>query len=205
MRNNGIFGGLLAAAILAVSASPLAAQVDTGRTMAVTGPTSPPVGFVQFCRQHLADCTATYYARPTVALTRARWDQLIAINADVNRAVEPMTDQENYGVTEYWTYPVNGRGDCEDYVLEKRRRLIALGWPAGALLVTVVRDTNNDGHAVLSVLSDKGDYVLDNQNPKVLAWNETVYRYIKRQSPLDTVRWEAINDRRTDYVASTGR
>ncbi|MBP0574848.1 transglutaminase-like cysteine peptidase, partial [Mycobacterium tuberculosis] len=69
----------------------------------------------------------------------------------------------------------------------------------------VVRDTKNDGHAVLSVLTDKGDYVLDNQSTQVLAWNQTEYRYIKRQSPLDTVRWEAIDDRRTDYVASTGR
>jgi predicted transglutaminase-like cysteine proteinase len=181
------------------------AQADAGKFMPATGPTSPPVGFVQFCRQNLADCTATYSARPTVALSRGRWDQLVAVNRDVNQAVQPMTDQENYGVAEYWTYPTNGRGDCEDYVLEKRRRLIALGWPAGSLLITVVRDTKNDGHAVLTALTDKGDYILDNQNTQVLAWNQTEYRYIKRQSPTDTVRWEGIDDRRIDYVASTGK
>lgn len=196
-----VLGGAIGLALMGAAA----AQNDAGKTMIVTGPTSPPVGFVQFCRQNLADCTATYSARPVIGLSRARWDQLVAINAEVNQAVIPMTDQENYGVTEYWTYPLNGRGDCEDYVLEKRRRLIALGWPAGALLVTVVRDTKNDGHAVLTALTDKGDYILDNQNQQVLAWNQTEYRYIKRQSPTDTVRWEAIDDRRIDYVASTGK
>lgn len=180
------------------------AQSDLGKTMAVTGPTAPPVGFVQFCRQNLADCTATYSSRPLVALTRTRWDQVVAVNRDVNQMVSPMTDQDNYGVTEYWTYPVDGRGDCEDYVLEKRRRLIALGWPAGSLLITVVRDTKNEGHAVLTALTDKGDFILDNQTTQVIAWNQSEYRYIKRQSPLDTVRWESIDDRRTDYVASTG-
>jgi predicted transglutaminase-like cysteine proteinase len=191
------------ATIFSVALCDIAGAQADGRYMPVTGPTSPPVGFVQFCRQHLADCTATYSAKPVVALSRGRWDQLIAVNRDVNQAVEPMTDQDNYGVPEYWTYPDNGKGDCEDYVLEKRRRLIARGWPAGALLITVVRDTKNEGHAVLTVATDKGDYILDNQNTQVLAWSQTEYRYIKRQSGTDTLRWEEIEDRRTNYTAST--
>jgi predicted transglutaminase-like cysteine proteinase len=200
-----IFSAVLAAALSGLAPVAAQAQGDASKIMPVTGPTSPPVGFVQFCRQNLADCTATYSVKPVMALTRVRWDQLVTVNRDVNQAVTPMTDLENYGVTEYWTYPTNGRGDCEDYVLEKRRRLIALGWPAGSLLITVVRDAKNDGHAVLTVLSDKGDYILDNQNAQILAWNQTEYRYIKRQSPTDTVRWEGIDDRRIDYVASTGK
>ncbi|MBP0651249.1 transglutaminase-like cysteine peptidase, partial [Mycobacterium tuberculosis] len=69
-----ILQGFLAATTVALSVTAAAAQNDAGKTMVVTGPTSPPVGFVQFCRQYLADCTATYSARPVVALTRARWD-----------------------------------------------------------------------------------------------------------------------------------
>jgi predicted transglutaminase-like cysteine proteinase len=45
--------------------------------------------------------------------------------------------------------------------------------------------------------------VLDNQETLVLAWSQTDYRYIKRQSPYDVSRWESIEDRRTDYMAST--
>ena len=46
-----------------------------------------------------------------------------------------------------------------------------------ALLVTVVRNQKNQGHAVLTVTTDKGDYVLDNQNKNVLLWSETGYRF----------------------------
>ncbi len=58
-------------------------------------------------------------------LTRASWQQLLAVNADVNAKIVPETDQDNYHVAEYWTYPADGRGDCEDIALEKRRELIA--------------------------------------------------------------------------------
>ncbi len=53
-------------------------------------------------------------------------------------------------------------GDCEDIALLKRRDLIEKGWPVGALLMTVVRQANGEGHAVLTVLTDRGDLVLDN-------------------------------------------
>ena len=38
------------------------------------------------------------------------------------------------------------------------------GWPRQALLITVVRDKKGDGHAVLTVKTDKGEFILDNQN-----------------------------------------
>ena len=34
--------------------------------------------------------------------------------------IEPVTDQQLWGVEEKWSYPVN-KGDCEDYVLLKRK------------------------------------------------------------------------------------
>ena len=37
------------------------------------------------------------------------------------------------------------------------------GWPRAALLVTVVREKNGNGHAVLTVKTDKGEFILDNQ------------------------------------------
>jgi hypothetical protein len=50
-----------------------------------------------------------------------------------------------------WSYPDDGYGDCEDYVLLKRRMLTQSGWPREALLVTVVRNEKDEGHAVLTV------------------------------------------------------
>ena len=86
------------------------------------------------------------------------------INRWVNETIKPMTDLEHWGVAERWNYPDDGYGDCEDYVLLKRRMLMQAGWPRQALLITVVRDKQGDGHAVLTVKTDKGEFILDNQN-----------------------------------------
>jgi predicted transglutaminase-like cysteine proteinase len=73
-------------------------------------------------------------------------------------------------------------------VLLKRRMLMEAGWPRGALLVTVVREKNGNGHAVLTVKTDKGEFILDNQEERILLWSETSYRYVKGQSQSDPNR-----------------
>jgi predicted transglutaminase-like cysteine proteinase len=91
-----------------------------------------------------------------------RWNDLVHVNKLVNAKIKPLTDLEHWGVVERWSYPDDGYGECEDYVLLKRRMLIQSGWPWEVLLITVVRGNKNEGHAVLTVITDKGDYVLDN-------------------------------------------
>ena len=118
------------------------------------------------------------------------------VNRYVNESVKPMTDLDHYGVVEKWAYPEDGYGDCEDYVLLKRRLLIQVGWPREALLITVVRDRNDDGHAVLTVKTDRGEYILDNQVDEILPWFETGYRFVKRQSQKDPNVWVALGDPR---------
>ena len=107
-----------------------------------------------------------------------------------------MTDMEHWGVVERWNYPDDGYGDCEDYVLLKRKMLMQAGWPREALLVTVVRDKNGDGHAVLTVKTDKGEYVLDNQIDEIRLWSDTGYRFVKRQSQADPNVWVSLGDTR---------
>jgi predicted transglutaminase-like cysteine proteinase len=137
-----------------------------------------------------------------VSLTPQLWNQLISANASVNLSVSPATDQEIYGRPEVWAYP-GKRGDCEDYVLLKRRDLIQKGWPTGALLITVVRKRDGEGHAVLTVVTDRGDLILDNLEPRVLVWDDTDYLYVKRQSELNSGQWTAIDDARgTSLVGS---
>ena len=93
---------------------------------------------------------------------------MVRVNKWVNDTIRPITDMDQWGVVEKWSYPDTGRGDCEDYVLLKRRMLMQAGWPREALLVTVVREHNGDGHAVLTVKTDKGEFILDNQHPDIL-------------------------------------
>ena len=81
-------------------------------------------------------------------------------------------------------------------MLLKRRMLMQAGWPREALLITVVRDKKGDGHAVLTVKTDKGDFVLDNQEEEILLWSETGYRFVKRQSQSNPNVWVSLGDPR---------
>lgn len=188
--------GWLAGLVCVLAAPTMAAEFSNPAFTQERGATSVPVGYVQFCRDNASSCAETPQAEArAVMLTQPLWDQLTTINDEVNAAVAPETDQDRYGVEEYWTYP-NGAGDCEDYVLEKRKELLAAGWPEGDLLITVVRKLDGQGHAVLVVRTDRGDVVLDNLTGLVQVWDETPYVYIKRQSQTDNRTWVALQDDR---------
>ena len=160
--------------------------------MATGGLTSQPIGHYDFCKANPAECAIRPSDLAPVRMTAALWRQLGSVNAAVNAAVKPMSDADIYGKDEVWAYPVNGVGDCEDYVLEKRRRLKGLGVSLADLLITVVRKPDGEGHAVLTVRTDKGDFVLDNLNDELRLWYETGYRYLKRQSSEHTGRWVTL-------------
>ena len=194
----------LAASCISAMAMITAAHANPGRFMAMTGTATAPVGHQTFCQENPAACTGGTAKPVVVKLSEQRWSELIAINDKVNKAIRPVTDQDLFGTVEYWTYPTNGAGDCEEYVLEKQRQLTKAGWPASALLITVVKDLKNDGHAVLTVRTDQGDVVLDNQIEVVLPWYSTPYRDVKRQSTTNPSQWTAISDTRVTTVASIG-
>lgn len=170
--------------------------------MQTNGRTTQPIGHFELCKRSPVECNTKTASQTPIELTRSLWAEIVAINNDVNTSVTPLTDMEMWGVEEYWSYPTNGAGDCEDYALEKRRRLMQLGVPAGDLLLTVARQPNGEGHAVLTVRTSLGEFILDNLETRVLAWNETEYTYLKRQSERNSGVWIAINDGRADAVAS---
>ncbi len=165
------------------------------------GITSIPVGASEFCKANRADCRANPGATVAAVLTEKRWNELVDTNNLINAAIVPVSDQDLYKVSEYWAYP-DGYGDCEDFALAKRKALIALGWNPSTLLMTVVRQPNGEGHAVLMVRTDRGDLVLDNQDGRVLLWNQTPYTFLKRQSQADAGQWVDLMDDRATFVAS---
>ena len=99
---------------------------------------------------------------------------------------------DHWGVVDRWDYPTDGKGDCEDYALLKRKILMAAGYPRQALLMTVVKDHEGEGHAILTIKTNRGEYVLDNLDDKVMAWSDTGYTFIKRQSQEDPNLWQTI-------------
>jgi predicted transglutaminase-like cysteine proteinase len=196
--------GLRFFAAIAVSLASIGAAVPAaaGGAMATGGLTSQPIGHYEFCKANSAECAIRPADLKPVALTKAIWSELAGVTTAVNAAVKPMSDFDIYGKDEVWAYPDRGVGDCEDYVLEKRRRLNQLGISLADLLITVVRKPDGEGHAVLTVRTSKGDYILDNLTDKVRPWNQTGYRFLKRQAADNTGRWVSIRDGQAVLVGS---
>jgi predicted transglutaminase-like cysteine proteinase len=185
--------GMALIATMAISALP-ARAADRLAYVAVMGETRAPIGWIDFCTQYPRECASGPTQPRDVVLSPRAWRDLEEVNAWVNAAIKPMTDMDHWGVVEKWSYPDDGYGDCEDYVLLKRRMLIQAGWPREALLITVVRDRKDEGHAVLTVKTDKGDFILDNQAESIVLWSQTGYRFVKRQSQSDPNVWVSLGD-----------
>lgn len=195
MRNSV---GVVAAALMTWLAT---ITVATGQTpgqdqrspfMRVFGHALPPIGHIDFCQRHPEDCRPVNERPGRITLDAKRWHEMRAINDYVNRTIEPATDLEIYGRLEYWAYPTT-RGDCEDYALLKQKLLIEAGWPRNALLITVVRDEIDEGHAILTVRAAEGDFILDNKRPDIIAWNDSPYAFVKRQSFQDHSLWMSLS------------
>ncbi len=203
-NGKGLQAALLGA-LLALAVAPAQAfdTTNVAFVQTVGGTTSIPVGHAEFCQHRPDECRANPDPVAAVSLNEGLWQQLLAVNAGVNQAVVPVTDQELYQVAEFWTYP-NGYGDCEDYALAKRRALIEAGWPASTLLMAVVKQANGEGHAVLMVRTDRGDLVLDNQIGTVDLWNQTPYKFIKRQSQANAGQWVDMIDTRDIVITTAG-
>ena len=184
--------GMVFIAALAASANdalPAVAGPEPLAHVLVFAVTQPPLGWVEFCVRQPGECAGPSTAPRDIALSRRARMDLVHVNTWVNEAVKPMTDLEHW----------------EDYVLLKRRMLIQSGWPREVLLVTVVRDKENKTHAVLTVTTDKGDYILDNQNDDILLWSETGYRFVKRQSQSDPNVWVSLGEPAPAIATATSR
>lgn len=201
---NKLAGFFLAVVLAGLSSVP-AQAVDTGLFINENGKTKPPIGYVKFCAQNPEECKGTSTLLTSrLRMTPERWNELYRVNTKVNTSIKPATDEELYGEVEFWTYPVTA-GDCEDYLLLKKRELQGKGFPASSLLITVVLDERSEGHAVLTVASDAGDIVLDNRRDDILLWSDTNYRFLKRQSQRDPKLWVSLDDAKTTSTASLAK
>ena len=198
----GIGRAAYAVVLLLISLPALAHDV----TIAAHGAVQAPAAFYEFCAHNAAACRPSGPTITAIRLTPWRLAELKAVTRRVNHSVTDTPDDKQYGRADVWAYPTNGKGDCEDYVLLKRRLLINAGFPRQALLITVVRDDRNEGHAVLTVKSNLGEFVLDNKRAAILPWAETGYRFVKRQSQNDQNVWVEVGPGApTPVVASSQR
>jgi predicted transglutaminase-like cysteine proteinase len=197
-----LVGVVLLAAIAGAPALPSAAAANPASVareqnraspyMRVFGVSQAPYGFVDFCQRMPHECRQGPPEEQRFSASPERLSELDGINRAVNREIAPATDLEIYGQAEHWTIPTT-RGDCEDYALLKRKRLMARGWPASALLLTVVRDEKGEGHAVLTARTLQGDFILDNKVDEVKVWHRTRYEFLMRQSYLNPQLWMSLD------------
>jgi predicted transglutaminase-like cysteine proteinase len=169
--------------------------------IAVGGPALAPIGWVKFCKNHKLECNTTPSRSRDMVLTPKAWSDMVTVNKQANHNIIPITSLAHWGEDDHWAYPEDGKGDCVAYVLLKRRMLMQVGWPREALLITAVRDKKGDGHAVLTVKTNHGEFILDNKTAEILSWDRTGYRFLKRQSQSDPNWWVALD---TTNVLGTG-
>ncbi|TAY18262.1 hypothetical protein ELH91_16430 [Rhizobium leguminosarum] len=147
----------------------------------------PPFAQVLFCAQNPTECRDNN-GLAVVALTDKQMLQLKDVNTAVNRTMVGRNDSRNELNGDVWKVNVRS-GDCEDFALTKRSRLIAMGWSSRALRIATAYTPSGEGHAVLVVRTDKGDLVLDNRKSSIKNWRDTDLRWDKIQSGTDPYVW----------------
>ena len=186
-----------AAAAAALFGVAFANLVEASETVAPTASyapvghsTSVPYGWVDFCGRRPEECSLGKLNPVDIRLTKKTWATLERINKRANDAIEPITNLDHWGtMVDHWDYPIDGKGDCKVYALFKRKLLIDQGFPRQALLMTIVRDLDGEGHAILTVKTDRGEFVLDNLTDEIRPWDATGYTYVKRQAQDDPNVW----------------
>ncbi len=197
MGQGTIFRAMLASSVVAVAlmASAAAAEIDLPHaTYATLGDTtSVPYGWVDFCGRQPQECNQPVLQAVDVNLTFETWQILDKINKHVNHTIVPISNFAHWGtMLDHWDYPTDGKGDCKIYALYKRKLLMQAGLPRQALLMTIVRDLNGEGHAILTVKTNKGEFTLDNLTDEIRPWGATGYHFLKRQSQENPNVWVAI-------------
>ena len=180
-------------------------SVPTASFAAVGQATSVPYGWVDFCGRRPEECALGKLNPVDIRLNKKTLAAIAKINTSVNAAIEPITNLDHWGtMVDHWDYPVDGKGDCKVYALYKRKLLIEQGFPRQALLMTIVRDLDGEGHAILTIKTDHGEFVLDNLSDEIRPWDATGYRYVKRQAQNDPNVWLDLRGARGAVSADAG-
>lgn len=140
-----------------------------------------PLGYQLMCLRSPQECKGG--GASSVEASAGVLRTLRQVNAQVNRAIRPAND----GRADVWN--ASGRsGDCEDYVLAKRRALLQAGLPPSALRIAYVKTRGGEGHAILVVKTSSGDLVLDNLDGSVRPLSRSGYRLLSI-SGADPLNW----------------
>ncbi|WP_159082366.1 transglutaminase-like cysteine peptidase [Paragemmobacter aquarius] len=149
---------------------------------------SAPGGAADLCAKYSWACAAGTSA---ASFGADQMEMAVRINRAANARIRPVADLVQYHAAENWAMPTARGGDCEDYALYKKAKLIEAGVSPDRLLLATVLDRKGDSHAVLVLRTDTADLVLDNLRGAVKPWDETGYTFLRMQDPRNPARWVA--------------
>lgn len=147
---------------------------------------NPPIGHAGFCERYKSQCK--YTGHGGIPFDSHLLSDLNAVNDMVNYSIRPKGDDP---VNDTWEIYVKA-GDCEDYALTKRARLLTMGYKSGQLLITTGYTTGGIYHAVLIVKTTNGDYVLDNRYPGAKLKERTEYKWKLQQTIRNPMLWRKM-------------
>lgn len=179
---------------LVASSGAVAAPKPAASHLVAVKPIAAPQGIGEICRRYDWACARPARNRPTAARMPAKavLDVARSVNISVNARVREVSDRQQYGREDVWALPTARGGDCEDFALAKKQRLIDAGLSPASLLIATVLDRQRNPHAVLVLRTGSGDYVLDNLTSRILPWQDTGYSFLRMQNPEEPRHWDAI-------------
>lgn len=177
-------------------------QMDLPRSKSLTAPivrigfgvpVLAPMSHTFFCLKYANDCEVqkSAFRDEPVTLTAQRWAEIARVNTSVNHGISPQRNTQGLAGEKWLIAPK--AGECHDYAVTKRHNLLALGWPARALLLAEVETGWGEHHLVLVIRTSDGDFVADNLNPNIRSWSKAPYQWVRIQSPDNPVIWAKVS------------
>ncbi len=143
---------------------------------------APPDAYIEFCQSYPEACTLG--GASILEWTPVNRLVIEQLNINVNQEIVFVHDWELNGLDDVCDYPYQCTGDCEDFALEKRRRLVEAGFPSASLTMAIAYHTDQlFPHAVLLIESDQGTWVLDNVDDPIRCWDAVPYTFTSRERP----------------------
>lgn len=185
----GTFAKYAMCALAPVLFSAEALRADTSGRIQPKRQMAAPSGAAELCTRYSWACAKTSGGAKISAQQIATVQK---INRKINQSVRSVPDQRQYRSKDVWALPTRAGGDCEDYALAKKLKLVQMGYAPQELLIATVVHKRLGPHAVLVMRTDSGDYVLDNLTNRVLPWNETDYFFVQMQDPRNPRGWVGV-------------
>lgn len=162
--------------------------------LAENGDAGQPIVQYRMCEVTPAECAPFQNPDAVITLTQAAWDTMNGVNLFGNSMVNPMSDKDAYGFDEFWATldiaKMNMKGDCEDIARLKISELIKEGFPDSALRLATGYTPAGEGHAVVVVKTNRGDFVLDNLTDEILPIEESALSFRSVQSSVHSGQWK---------------